>query len=98
MRLAAKILLPRTGCVAFKLFMDLAVGLMMDLLEKRFLSMLGLALFDFQTISAFHFVINSLETYVKLSKIIKTLHPSCYVFFSEMRKSIKIIWHSNRVL
>ena len=43
MRLAAKVLLPGTGWVAFKQLMDL-VGLMMDLLGKR--------LFDFQTIKA----------------------------------------------
>ena len=36
MRLAAKVLLPGTGWVAFKQLMDL-VGLMMDLLGKRFL-------------------------------------------------------------
>ena len=35
MRLAAKMLLPGTGWVAFKELMDL-VGLMMDLLGKRF--------------------------------------------------------------
>ena len=51
MRLAAKMLLPGTGWVALKLLMDL-VGLMMDLLGKRYLSRESLALFDFQTIKA----------------------------------------------
>ena len=36
MRLAAKVLFPGTGWVAFKELMDL-VGLMMDLFGKRFL-------------------------------------------------------------
>ena len=51
MRLAAKMFLPGTVWVALKLFMDL-VGLMMDLLGKRYLSRESLALFDFQTIKA----------------------------------------------
>ena len=46
MRLAAKVLLPGTGWIAFKQLMDL-VGLMMDLLGKRFLPRGSLALFDF---------------------------------------------------
>ena len=41
------------GWVAFKLLVDL-VGLMMDLLGKRFLPRGSLALFDFQTIEV-HF-------------------------------------------
>ena len=44
MRLAAKVLLPRTGWVAFTQLMDL-VGLMMDLLGKRFLIRGALAFF-----------------------------------------------------
>ena len=51
MRLAAKVLLPRTGWVAFTQLMDL-VGLMMDLLWKRFMPRGSLALFDFRTIKA----------------------------------------------
>ena len=51
MRLAAKMLLLGTGWVALKLLMDL-VGLMMDLLGKKFLPRGSLALFDFQTIKA----------------------------------------------
>ena len=49
MRFAAKMSLPGTGWVAFKLLMDL-VGLMMDLLGKGFLPRGSLDLFDFQTI------------------------------------------------
>ena len=49
MRLAAKMLLPGTGLVAFTELMDL-VGLMTDLFGKRFLRRGSLALLDFQTI------------------------------------------------
>ena len=51
MRLAARVVLPGTGWIAFTQLMDL-VGLMMDLLGKRFLPRGSLALFDFQTIRA----------------------------------------------
>ena len=49
-RLAAKV--TGTGWVAFKQLMNL-VGLMMDLMGKRFLPRGSLALFDFHTIKAF---------------------------------------------
>jgi hypothetical protein len=51
MRLAARVLLPGTGWITFTQLMDL-VGLMMDLLGKRFLPRGSLALLDFQTIRA----------------------------------------------
>ena len=51
MRLAANVLLPGTGWVAFLQFMDL-VGLMMDLLGKRHLARGSLAFFAFHTITA----------------------------------------------
>ena len=51
MRLAANVLLPGTGWVAFPQFMD-RVGLMMDLLGKRHLARGSLAFFDFHTITA----------------------------------------------
>jgi hypothetical protein len=51
MRLAARVLLPGTGCVAFTQLMDL-VGLIMDLSGKRFLPRGSLALLDFHTIRA----------------------------------------------
>ena len=47
MRLAANVLLPGTGWVAFKQFIDLVV-LEMDLLGKRVLPRRSLALYDFQ--------------------------------------------------
>ena len=50
-RLAANVLLPGTGWVAFPQFMD-RVGLMMDLLGKRHLARGSLAFFDFHTITA----------------------------------------------
>ena len=49
MRLAARVFLPGTGWIAFTLLMDL-VGLMMDLLGKRFLPKGSLALLDFHNI------------------------------------------------
>ena len=51
MRLAARVLLPGTGWIAFTQLMDL-VGLMMDLLGKRFLPRGFMALLDFHTIRA----------------------------------------------
>ena len=51
MRLAANVLLPGTGWVAFPQLMD-RVGLMMDLLGKRHLARGSLAFFDFHTITA----------------------------------------------
>ena len=51
MRFAARVLLPGTGWIAFTQLMDL-VGLMMDLLGKRFLPRGSLALLDFHTIRA----------------------------------------------
>ena len=51
MRLAANVLLPGTGWVAFPQFMD-RVGLMMDLLGKRHLAKGSLAFFNFHTITA----------------------------------------------
>ena len=51
MRLAARVLLPGTGWIAFTQLMDL-VGLMMDLLGKRYLPRGSLALLDFHTIRA----------------------------------------------
>ena len=51
MRLAAKVLLPGTGWVAFALLMDL-VCLTIDLQGKRFLPRGSLAFFDFHTIKA----------------------------------------------
>ena len=51
MRLAANVLLPGTGWVAFPQFMD-RVGLMMVLLGKRHLARGSLAFFDFHTITA----------------------------------------------
>ena len=50
-RLAARVLFPGTGWIAFTQLMD-RVGLMMDLLGKRILPRGSLALFDFHTISA----------------------------------------------
>ena len=46
MRLAARLLLPGTGWIAFMQLMD-QVGLMMDLLGKRYLPRGSLALLDF---------------------------------------------------
>ena len=51
MRLAAKVLLPGTGWVAFKQLIDLVV-LWMDLLGKRVLPRQSLALYDFHTMKA----------------------------------------------
>ena len=51
MRLAARVLLPGTGWVAFVELMDL-VCLMMDLSGKRFLPRGSLAFFDFHTMKA----------------------------------------------
>ena len=51
MRLAARVLLPGTGWIAFTLLMDL-VGLMMVLSGKRILPRGSLALLDFHTIRA----------------------------------------------
>ena len=51
MRLAARVLLPGTGWVAFVELMDL-VCLMMDLSGKRFLPRGSLAFLDFHTIKA----------------------------------------------
>ena len=51
MRLAANVLLPGTGWVAFKQFIDLVV-LEMDLLGKRVLPRQSLALYDFHTMKA----------------------------------------------
>ena len=51
MRLAAKVLLPVTGWIAFTQLMDL-VGLKMDLSGKRFLPRGFLAFLDFHTIRA----------------------------------------------
>ena len=51
MRLAARVLLPGTGWVAFKQLIDLVV-LWMDLLGKRVLPRQSLALYDFHTMKA----------------------------------------------
>ena len=51
MRLAARVLLPGTGWIAFTQLMDL-VALMMDLLGKKFLPRGSLALLDVHTIRA----------------------------------------------
>ena len=51
MRLAARVLLPGTGCVAFEELMDL-VCLMIDLTGKSFLPRGSLAFFDFHTMRA----------------------------------------------
>ena len=51
MRLAAKVLLPGTGWVAFTQLME-RIGLMMDLFGKRILPRGSLALLDFHTITA----------------------------------------------
>ena len=51
MRLAARVLLPGTGCVAFVELMDL-VCLTMDLTGKSFLPRGSLAFFDFHTMRA----------------------------------------------
>ena len=48
MRLAARLLLPGTGWIAFMQLMD-QVGLMMDHLGKRYLPRGSLALLDFHT-------------------------------------------------
>ena len=51
MRLAARVLLPGTGWVAFKQLIELVV-LWMDLLGKRVLPRQSLALYDFHTMKA----------------------------------------------
>ena len=56
MRLAARVLLPGTGCVAFVELMDL-VCLMMDLTGKSFLPSGSLALWLFSSITLFLYIL-----------------------------------------
>ena len=76
MRFAARVLLPGTGWIAFTQLMVL-VGLMMDLLGKRFLPRGSLALLDFHTISEFmkgpsHLGYRGSPTYTKITNTVST--------------------------